>query len=134
MIDVDSSTGTPERRLWSAVVLHTLGDARNERTTRLERDRVAAWVGTRDFREVCYLAGIDTPSKVAAHFHTALKRGYKGWFTREKLINEENCRRRKMLVTIKRFRAAHPVTRQKDEVREKVRDALKLFRRALRNK
>ena len=113
---VDSSA--PERRLWSAVVLHVLGDARNENTTRLERDRVAGWVGTRDFREVCSLAGIDTPSKVAAHFRTALKHGYKGWFAREKLISEESQRRREMSVTIEHFR-------QKNEAREKVRDALK---------
>jgi hypothetical protein len=46
----------PERALWATVLEVALSDAQHRGDT--------SWIGTKDFREVCYLAGLD-PEAVA---------------------------------------------------------------------
>lgn len=52
-------TRSPEARLWGAVTTHALHDA--------AKGRDADWIGSRDFAEVCTLAGLD-PAAVAERF------------------------------------------------------------------
>lgn len=46
------------RKLWCTLLLTMIADARASRGSR-ERDDARAWLGTRDFSLVCYLAGFD---------------------------------------------------------------------------
>ncbi|NCQ23694.1 MAG: hypothetical protein COW54_05980 [Rhodobacteraceae bacterium CG17_big_fil_post_rev_8_21_14_2_50_63_15] len=50
---------TPERRLWFAALAHGLTDVAKGEDTR--------WIGSRDFRMVCDLVGLD-PQAVEARF------------------------------------------------------------------
>ena len=52
-------TRSPEARLWHAILAHGLSDAAHGRDT--------AWIGSRDFEEVCALAGLD-PEAVMTRF------------------------------------------------------------------
>ncbi|MDZ7709235.1 MAG: hypothetical protein U5K36_03410 [Roseovarius sp.] len=52
-------TRDPEARLWHAILAHALHDVA------LGKD--AAWIGSRDFHEVCNLAGLDADA-VAERF------------------------------------------------------------------
>ncbi|MCA1777473.1 MAG: hypothetical protein LC676_18235 [Loktanella sp.] len=49
----------PEARLWHAILAHALHDAATGKD--------AGWIGSRDFHEVCTLAGMD-PQAVAERF------------------------------------------------------------------
>jgi len=49
----------PEARLWYAILAHALQDAATGKD--------AGWIGSRDFHEVCSLAGLD-PQAVAERF------------------------------------------------------------------
>jgi hypothetical protein len=50
---------TPEARLWHAILAHALHDA--------AKGDDPGWIGSRDFRLVCTLAGLE-PEAVSARF------------------------------------------------------------------
>jgi hypothetical protein len=52
-------THTPEARLWHAILAHALHDA--------AKGDDPGWIGSRDFRLVCGLAGLE-PEAVAERF------------------------------------------------------------------
>ena len=54
-----TSAPLPERELWAEVLIAALRD--------VEKGRDTGWIGTRDFRIVCTLAGLD-PDAVAERF------------------------------------------------------------------
>ena len=100
---LDSSTGTPEQQLWVEVMIQALAEDRKGSTTLLERDRITEWVGSRDFLEVCSLAGIEAPGDVAVQFRIAISDGRKAWIARDKRIRAENRQRDKARRSMRKF-------------------------------
>lgn len=61
---------SPERRLWASVLMRALDDAIGLAEGiywRLEMNRALNWIGSKDFREVCSLAGVE-PDAVSERF------------------------------------------------------------------
>lgn len=64
-----------ERRLWCAVIAQALNDLHiNNYADRFAARDARAWIGSRGFREVCLMAGVDADA-IAAEIERALAEG-----------------------------------------------------------
>lgn len=77
-----------ERRLWCAVIAQAINDlsltaSDNRFASRYARD----WIGSRDFREVCLLAGVDAEA-VKAGIERAIAEGRKLHHTNDETISD----------------------------------------------